>query len=156
MYFFNDKKINYLIFDNILTLFPTFADALCEGKGEVEKGRFVVGEFGDFDLNIATISYSTSEECYLVSLFTEIEINNKLIKYPELLLGVDLAKKRAEVLKYSCESYPFTALSVYNKHNGKVYQNKMAHKDLSLFCCKWLEKYIEKEHSLVWKNTKTA
>lgn len=156
MHFFNDKKINYLIFDNILTLFPKFADAFCGVKGEFSKERFVVGEFGDYDLNITAISYSKEKECYLVSLFTEIEINNKLIKYPELLLGFDLANKRAEVLKYRSESYPFTTLSVYNAHNGRVYENIIAHKDLSLFCCRWLKKYIEQEHSLVWKNIKTA
>ena len=156
MHFLKDKKINYVIFDNILTLFPKFATALCEYKGRVREDKFVVGEVGDYDLNISALSYSKEKECFLVSLFTEIEINKTLIKYPELILGVDLVNKRAEVLKYRCESYPFTSLSVYNLHNGKVYENKMAHKDLSLFCYRWTEKYIEKEHSLVWKNTKTA
>jgi len=156
MHFLNDRKINYSIFDNILTLFPKFATALTKGVVEVNKVNYAVGDVGDYDLNISAISYSEKEECYIISLFTDVEINNILTKYPEITLGFDLVNKRAEVLSYRCETYPFTALNVYNEQEGKVYQNKMANKDLSLFCCKWIENYIEKEHSLIWKKTITA
>lgn len=155
MHFLNESKINSLIFDNILTLFPKFANAINEFKVKGNRETLMIGEVGDFDLNLTVNSYLENKECYLVSLFTEIEINKKLIKYPEIMLGVDLANKRAEVLEYKCEMYPYTALKVYNTYKGNVFINKMAHKDLSLFCCNWLGKYM-KQHSLIWKNTKTA
>tara|TARA_R110000868_G_scaffold225035_10_gene477272 strand:- start:5129 stop:5599 length:471 start_codon:yes stop_codon:yes gene_type:complete len=156
MYFLNDRKINYTIFDDILTLFPKFADTLKKGVTHLDKTIYGVGDVGDYDLNISLVSYSNEKECYLVSLFTDIEINNKLIKYPEIKIGLDLVNKRAEVLTYVSESYPYTTLNVYNKHEGKVYFNEMAHKDLSLFCCKWIENYIEKRHSIKWGKIKTA
>lgn len=145
------NNIKSYIFESCISLFPELESGL-KTSGE-QKKDFNAVAFCDneSDLHLDCTDYDLLKGQFLVQMYTEVNLVNKICKHPKFELLLDFTEQRAEVLNFESYLFPHTRLDVYTEVEGEIKTNVVAQRDLETLCANWFKQLNELNYRPQWE-----